>query len=527
VTYTFFRDSLAPVAAQRQRFQKERHMPRKTLATLTFSTLAIAALPAPWALAADALTIYSSAQPGSISPDQYRPGAGAAVPGYAMVRHERDIVLTAGRNKVRFSDVAAKIDPTTVSFESPSDPESTRVVEQNYQFDLINSRALLDKYLDREVSVDEVRGNTTETITGTLASSEGGLILRAADGSVRVVNNYAGMKLPGVPGGLISKPTLLWDVAAEKAGTHKIRVAYQTSGITWWADYNLTYAEGKSAEDCRLDVSAWVTVVNQSGATYSDTKLKLIAGDVQRIAPGRPVAGPEARVLSKAMEAAPGFEEKPFFEYHLYTLGFPTTLPDNSTKQLELFPAARGVSCRKNLVYFGQAPGIRPYGGPLTDRNYGVQGNTRLDVYLSFKNSRDNHLGMPLPAGRVRVSKLDEADKSLEFIGEDVIHHTPRDEDLLVRMGSAFDVVGERRQMDFRLDTTNKVMEEDIEVKLRNRKDEPVTVMVRENLYRWTSWSIVRKSQDFEKMDSRTIQFPLRLAKGAEGTVRYTARYTW
>jgi len=480
-----------------------------------------------WVSAGDALTIYSSAQPGAVQPEQYRPGQGAAVPGYAMVRHERDLQLTAGRNKLRFSDVAAQIDPTTVSFESLTDPDGTRVIEQDYQFDLVSSARLLEKYIDREVTVEQVRGNGTETFTGMLASTSGGLILRSPDGSARIVGNYAGVKLPSIPGGLITRPTLVWDISAEKSGSHKTRVAYQTNGITWWADYNLTYSDGKDANSCKLDVNAWVSILNQSGASYNDAKLKLVAGDVQRAARGRVAQGQEMRAMAKALDASAGFEEKSFFEYHLYTLGFPTTLPDNSTKQLELFPAAHGVNCQKNLVYFGQGQRFYAYGSPMTDRNFGVQGNTKVDVYLSFKNASDNHLGMPLPAGRVRVAKLDDADKTLEFIGEDVINHTPKDENLLVKMGSAFDVVGERRQVDFRLDTSGKVMEETVEIKLRNRKEEPVTVLVRENLYRWSTWTITSKNQDFAKLASNSIQFRVPLAKGAEGSVRYTVRYTW
>ena len=182
-----------------------------------------------------------------------------------------------------------------------------------------------------------------------------------------------------------------------------------------------------------------------------------------------------------------GFEEKAFFEYHLYTLGRPTTLPDNSTKQIELFPAARNVPCEKTLVYYGLAPGYYGYGAsPITDRNYGVQSNKKVDVYLGFKNSQDHNMGMPLPSGRIRVSKMDDADKTLEFIGENVIDHTPKNEKVLIKLGSAFDVVGERRQVDFRIDTSRKSMAEDIEIKLRNQKQEPVTVIVKENLYRWS-----------------------------------------
>jgi hypothetical protein len=478
------------------------------------------------AVAADALTIYSSAQPGAVSPDQYRPGSGNTVPGYAVVRHERDLQLSAGRNNVRFSDVAREIDPTTVSFESLTDPEGTRVIEQNYQFDLVSTDRLLEKYLDRDITVEQQRGNGSQTFTGSLASKSGGLVLRNKDGSVQIINGYSGVKLPELPGGLISKPTLVWDIAAQKAATHKTRVAYQTGGITWWADYNFIYTEAKEGA-CKLDVGAWVSIVNQSGASYKDAKLKLIAGDVQRAQRGRVPAAGEMRALAKMADAPAGFEEKTFFEYHLYTLGFPTTIPDNSTKQLELFPAAHSVGCQKALVYLGQGSGFHPYGGLITDRGYGVQGNTKVDVYLNFKNSKDNRLGIPLPAGRIRVSKLDTADNSLEFIGEDAIGHTAKDESVLIKLGSAFDVVGERKQMDFRIDTNGKWMEEDIEIKLRNRKEEAVTVIARESLYRWTNWKIIKQSQDYEKQDSRTIQFPVKIAKGGEATVRYTVRYTW
>jgi hypothetical protein len=274
-------------------------------------------------------------------------------------------------------------------------------------------------------------------------------------------------------------------------------------------------------------VGAWVTIINQSGAGYQDAKLKLIAGDVQRAQPrGRVAAAPMAIMKAASVADSVGFDEKAFFEYHLYTLGFPTSLPDNSTKQLELFPTARGVPCEKALVYQGQA-GMGYYGSPMTDRGYGAQSNGKVDVYLSFKNSRDNRMGMPLPAGKIRVSKLDSADKTLEFIGEDVIDHTPKDETVRIRMGSAFDVVGERTQKDFRIDNNAHWMEEDIEVKLRNQKNEVVTVQVRENLYRWTNWQISKNSMPFNKTDARNIVFPIKIAKGAEAVVKYTVRYTW
>ncbi|MFZ9149696.1 MAG: DUF4139 domain-containing protein, partial [Burkholderiales bacterium] len=209
----------------------------------------------------------------------------------------------------------------------------------------------------------------------------------------------------------------MWDVNASRAGNHATRVSYQTTGITWWADYNLTYQEGSDANSCRLDVGAWVSIVNKSGASYTDAKLKLVAGDVHRPQPqGRAYAAPAAQ-RAMAMEMSDkGFEEKSFFEYHLYTLGRPATIADNSTQQMELFPAARGVACEKTLVYYGAAD-ARPYGSPATDRNYGIQSNRKVDVYLGFKNAKEQNMGMPLPAGRIRVSKLDNADQTLEFIG--------------------------------------------------------------------------------------------------------------
>jgi hypothetical protein len=474
-----------------------------------------------------ALTVYSTAGPGAIAPETYRDGGGRNVPGYAVVRHERAFALERGRNAVRFTDVAALIDPTTVAFESLTDPAGTHVVEQNFQFDLVSSDKLLQKYVDRTITVDQVRGSGVESYTGTLLSTAGAIVLRRSDGTIRTLPTNAGVTLPELPGGLITRPTLVWDIAAERAATHATRVSYQTAGIAWWADYNLTYSEGANANACRLDIGAWVSILNQSGASYPDAKLKLVAGEVNRApraAPAPMRAMEAARVRS---DKVAGFEEKSFFEYHLYTLGRQTTLPDNSTKQIELFPAARGVPCEKTLVYHG-APAVYVYGSaPLTERAYGSESNRTVDTYLGFRNTQENNMGMPLPAGRMRVSKLDAADKTLELIGEDMIGHTPRNEKVLIRLGSAFDVVGERRQVNFSVDTARKIMTEEFEVKVRNQKTEPVTVIVKENLYRSMNWSITQKTQDYEKQDARTVHFPVKIKAGGEAVVRYTVQYAW
>ena len=487
---------------------------------------ALTALAPALACAGQAITIYSSAPPGTLDARRLAE-AGATIPGYAVVREDRSFPLVIGANTLRVDDVPAFIDPTTVSFESLTDPAGTRVAEQSFEFDLNRSEKLLSRYLGREIAVDVARGTGVETVRGTLLGTQGGLLLQQADGSVRILPSYSGIRLPDLPGGLIRKPALVWRVEASHSGTQRTRFSYQTGGMTWWADYNLAYSE-PSPGACRVDVGAWVTIVNQSGASFRDARLKLVAGDVHR-APVRGYAAAEAPALARMeVKRSEGFAEKPFFEYHLYTLSHATSLAQNSAKQIELFPRAPGVACEKKLVYQGDARGGSYGSSPLLDRNYGVSTNRKVDVYLRWKNSRANGLGMPLPAGRVRVSRVDEADGAPEFIGEDVIDHTPRGETVQLALGSAFDVVGERRQLDFRIDSAARWMEEDIEVRIRNRKPaQPVKVMVRENLYRWSNWAIVRSSGDYTREDSRTIDFPVRVAPKGEAVVRYTVRYTW
>jgi len=488
---------------------------------------------------ATALTIYSHAAPGAVPPEMYQPGMQQAVygvqwrqqiPGYAIVKQERPLKLDAGRSKVRFTEVASQIEPTTVSFASLTDPQGTHVLEQNYEFDLVSTEKLMQRFLDREITLEQGFGERVETYTGMLLSTLGGMVLKGPDGAIRVINGYSNVRFPELPGGLITKPTLVWDIVTQKPGEHRTRVTYETKAMTWWADYNIVFAEGKDANSGALDVGAWVSIINQSGATYPEAKLKLIAGDVHR-APKPPQAMyADRRMVGKmaaAMEMDAGFEEKAFFEYHLYTLGRPTTLPDNSTKQIELFPTARDVPCEKVLVYYGLASRYPNYGSPMTDRNFGVESNQKVDIYLRFKNKKEIGMGMPLPSGRIRVSKLDAADQTLEFIGEDTIDHTPKDEEVLIKMGSAFDVVGERRQTDFAVDTSRKWMDEKIEIKVRNHKEEKVKVIIKENLYRWVTWKITEKTHEFEKVDSRTIHFPVEIDKDGEVTIRYSVHYTW
>ncbi|HVO00257.1 MAG TPA: hypothetical protein VMT49_09470 [Steroidobacteraceae bacterium] len=476
-----------------------------------------------------ALTIYSSQQPGAISADFYRPVPGgsvppaSSVPGYAMVRQDRDVQLSSGRSTLRFSDVAGLIDPTTVTFTVPANP-GVRVLEQNFQFDLVSTAKLMLRYLDREITVERNVGNETSTITGTLLAASDGLVLRSADGSVHALNGYSAVKFPDLPGGLITQPTLVWELNSPVSGTQRARVTYQTGGITWWADYNVVFNEGRDANSGLVDLSAWVSVINQSGATYRDAKLKLVAGDVNRVQP----QFRRAVKLDMPMAAAAtqeGFAEKAFDEFHLYTLGRTTTLPNNSTKQIELFDRAKQIPARRLLVY--DALGSPSFGSPYTGRDPGFADNTKVETYLEFRNDAASGLGVPLPAGRVRVARVDSADGSLEFIGEDAIEHTPKDETVRLKLGSAFDVVGERRQVDYRIDTKAHWIEEEIEITIRNHKAQPVDVQVREPMYRWSNWTLLSHSHDFVKDSAQRIHFNVTVPKDGATVVRYRTHYSW
>jgi hypothetical protein len=469
------------------------------------------------------LTVYSAAQPGQISTERLA-DYGANLPGYAVVRDGRQMTLPKGMGDVRFSDVAQRIDPTSVAFESLSDPAGTRVIEQNFQYDLVNNAKLLHRYIGQPISVDQVRGEKVETVTGKLLSAEGGLILQRDSGEVLTLTNYANIRFPALPGGLITQPTLVWKVDSAKGGKQDVRVSYQTLGMTWWSDYNVTERDAGGA--CSMDLAAWVTLVNQSGGSYPDAQLKLVAGEVHRAATPPAVQISYHRMMPLAEPAAQGFSESNLSEYHLYTLGRRTDLPDNSTKQLELFPAVAGIACRKQLVFTaGQFHGYQS--APFLNQDFGATNKGTVGSYLEFDNKKANGLGIPLPAGRVRVNQANQADGALEFIGEDLIDHTPRNETVRIRLGDAFDVVGERKQTGFHVDTTSKTLTESFEIDVRNRKTEATAVTVREYLYRWSQWQVTARNHDFEKRDARTIDFPLQIPADGAAKVTYTVRYTW
>ncbi len=474
-----------------------------------------------------ALTIYSSAQPGAISPDLYRPVPGGGlqgyniyrqIPGYAIIKQQRNIEIKQGVSNITFTGVAALLDPTTVIFESLTDPTGTSVLEQDYRFDLLSMDKMLERYIDKEI----IWGGQRVKL---LSVSAGGMLLERPNGEIEFQKGYDGVRFPSMAKGLILKPTLNWMIQSQTGGGQQTRISYETQGITWWADYNLVYKDGKDANHGFLDLGAWVSILNQSGGTYEDATLKLVAGDVNRAAGGgRSPFMYERSDMALMAKSAPGFEQKSFFEYHLYTLGRKTTIPDRSTKQIELFDAAKNVPVEKKMLYDGSKMYMN-YGGIQNDKGFGITSNAKVEVFLSFENKEEYGLGVPLPKGRIRVSKLDDADGSFEFIGEDTIDHTPKNETVTIKLGNAFDVVGERRQTAF---TRGKNwIIESFEIKIRNHKEQAVEVQIQEHLYRWSNAKVTKVSHNHEMLDARTMHIPVTIEEDGEIVVTYTVRYDW
>jgi len=440
--------------------------------------------------------------------------------GYCVVRETRSLDV-ARNGVVKFKDVAARIDATTVHFKSLTDP-GAKLLEQNYQYDLVSADKLLRKYIDKPI---DVICEGKSTYAGSLLSFDARqLVLKQADGKIVMVqrpDNVRDIRFSALPGGLLTRPTLIWLVATKKPGKHLAEVTYQSSGISWHAEYVFVL----NGDDSAGDLSGWVSVQNNSGKTYRDAKMKFIAGDVRRVAdPSSGVSHNRGR--PKGLSAAP-MQEKAFFEYHMYTLPRPSTVADSEVKQLEMFTPARGVKVSKKYLYNPLGSFRWNYGGRYTNRSYGLTSPKKVNVFIEFKNTQANQLGIPLPAGKVRVYKQDPDDKALEFIGEEKIDHTPKDEELSLRIGNAFDIVGERRQTEFKVETGRKWMSETVEIKVRNHKEEDVVVRIKEPLYRWVNWKIVKKTHDYEKLDSRNIAFDVKVAKDAETKVTYTVEYTW
>ena len=441
-----------------------------------------------------------------------------------LVKEVRSFTLAGGISELKVEDVAAQIDPTSVHFKSLTAPDAVTVLEQDFRYDLASPDAILNRYLGKEIELDRTAGRDgekTEAIKGILLSNSGGRVVQS--GGKILINPPGNPVLTELPEGLLTKPTLVWKLNSTKAGEHEGEISYLTSGLSWSADYVLVVDK----DDAKGDLTAWTTIVNNSGAAYKDAKLKLVAGDVHRApAPAaRRFGGMKAMAMGAAEE--PGMTEKTFFDYHLYTLARPTTLADKASKQVEMASAA-GVPIKKIYVYDGaQNTQWNYFGGSGDwDPGYGLESGKKVAVLLELDNKKSSGLGIPLPKGRVRVYKNDD-DGSLQFSGEDEIDHTPKDEKVRIKMGDSFDLVGERRRADYASDEKKRRFEETFEIKLRNHKDADATVTVVEHLYRWTNWKIADSSAKFEKRDAQTIEYAVPVPKDGEAVVTYTVKYSW
>jgi hypothetical protein len=445
------------------------------------------------------------------------PGVGLTIynDNFAVVKERRPMDFTEGQNTVRFTDVASQIDPTSVLFECLDFPGQVKLLEQNYEYDLVSTQSLLKKYIDKPVKL-QVKGSGSSgasLVSGVLLSADGtNLILQDDNGQMNIIGNDSveHIQLDKKPENLLTRPTLVWLVDSAKKLSGLCQVAYTTEGVGWKADYMAVLND----KDDALDMSGWVTITNNSGAAYQDAALKLIAGDVKRIVPPQPkrqMLGREMMMMADKSEG--GFEEKPFMEYHLYTLGRKTTLQNNQVKQIELIEPAQNVPVKKVYVYeISMSPWM------IRDRN-------KVQVKVEFENKKEYQLGIALPKGRVRVFKKDPADASLEFVGEDEIDHTPKDEKMSLYIGDAFDIVAEQTMTDARNGDRWQAFTRKVE--LRNRKDQVVRVFVDEKIPQGRNWKIDNSSIKHEKKDAYTCRFAVEVPANQATTLEYQMTQTW
>ncbi len=423
-----------------------------------------------------------------------------------LIKDTRKVDLSPGEGELRFMDVASHIMPVTVHAKSLNYPDDFSILEQNYEYDLMNVNKLLDKYVGKKIKIivwNEFQ-DRKETVEATLLSNNQDQIYKIND---EIFLGHPGIKvLPEIPENLIAKPTLTWLYDNKSKDGHDLEVSYLTNNISWKADYVVVL----NKDDTSADISGWVTLDNKSGATYNNASLKLIAGDVHRAEE----VFKDRVYMMKQMEraAAPQFEEKAFFEYHIYDLQRKTTIKDKQTKQVNLLEAI-GAEVQKELLVYG----IKSY---FTRLYHGQTPKQTINVYVKFKNTKDNNLGMPLPAGIMRLYKRDD-EESLQFIGEDKIGHTPKDEEVRLKIGKAFDVVAERIQTDFKQITT-RLHETEWEITLRNHKKEDVTVGIVEPLY--GNWTVISNSHPYKKVDAFTIRFDIDVPKDKEVKTKYRVR---
>jgi len=427
---------------------------------------------------------------------------------FGLVREVRTIEMGRGIVALEFRDVAANIQPETVHIVSLTGADALRVLEQNYQYDLLSPQKLLEKYVGRQVTIYRYNEQSArdEPVQAEVLSVNQGTIFRIGD---EITYNYPGrIAFPSIPENLIAQPTLVW-LLESRQPRQRVEVSYLTQNLNWKADYVFVV----NADDTAGDLTGWVTLTNQSGASYQNARLKLVAGDVQRVTEEMD----RMRVAALAARAAQEqqFAEEAFFEYHLYTLDRAATVANNEQKQITLLEAG-DVPVAKRMIFYGQPYFYRgSLGQPIS--------NQKVGVYLDFVNSETNHLGMPLPRGIVRVYKADRTGAQ-QFVGEDRIDHTPRDERLRIKVGEAFDVVGERRQSDYRV-ISSCVSESGWEISLRNHKDEAQEVQDIEPV--GGDWEILTSSHTAAKLDARTFAYTVTVPARGEVKITYRVRTRW
>ena len=432
----------------------------------------------------------------------------------ALVRDVRNLRLPAGSFDLQFMDIAATVNPATVHFRSLTEPATLGVVEQNYEYDLLEPEKLLRKYVGREVTLVRTRqeGGTTreEEVRALLLSYNNGPVWQI--GKEIVTGLHADhIRFPELPGNLFSRPTLIWTLQNSGAAAHRVEASYLAGKLAWNADYVLTVGR----DDRSADLDGWVTLVNGSGTAFRNARLQLVAGDLNRVRQ-QLERRLELEERVSARDAAPKMQQEAFSDYHLYTLGRRTTINNNETKQVSML-AGTGVPTQKRYVVNGQAFYYRNAhypGAPLKDV---------VQVFYQFKNEQKGGLGMPMPAGTIRVYQSDSKG-GVQFVGEDRISHTPKDETISIKIGNAFDVVCERKQVDFRKIASN-VYELEYEVVLRNHKSNAVTVEVNEPI--GGSWQMLQSTHKWTKTEAWAAQFQVPVAADGAAALKYRVRVTY
>jgi hypothetical protein len=486
--------------------------------------LAIAALILAFAAALTAAIPAQEAQPGADDP-----AITIYNQNFAVVRQSLGLDLKPGINDIRFSDTTSTLEPDSVMLRDPLGRHQLQVYEQNFRNDPVSQELLLSMFEGQTI---DFRVNNDKTVSGKIIRS--GYVPRGATTQPIIeVNGHLQFGLPGQPlfpslgNDSILKPTLHWQLATDKPGKLDAELSYVSGGMKWDADYNIVAPENGDV----LDFIGWITIDNQSGKTFDHARVRLMAGDVNKILPqmyqmnaGRA----EAKAADFAMQ--PAVTERSFDEYHLYTLARPVTLRDHEMKQVE-FVRSTGVRSQRLYIYDGANINWNQYRGwsfenIRNDPSYGTQSNPKVWVMQEFKNTAANHLGIALPKGRMRFYRRDE-DGRLQFTGENLIDHTATDETIRLYTGNAFDVVGERKRTNYHVDSAHNMADESFEIHLRNHKKTAVTVRAVEHLYRWSNWQITSKTHQYKKLDSNQVEFPVTIAPDGEVVITYTAHYSW